>query len=631
MPYLQAAAHTLPLVVAIGIGLLLVFTATGLGVTELLLPSTGLSLLIAPVVGLAIVEIAFSWLIYFVPAPVVAIVAVGAGTLLTGFTLYRRRPQLFAGARDLIGAGAIALGLYVALLQTVITRGFATLGGFPTDNIFIYVQAAQYLRDHVAPSHFNPISLLNPGSVYLSSTGQGFPAQVGSIDAAMSVVTGLPVYAVFDPINAFCLAVTVGPVWFFVRNVLGASTWVALAAAGVLAVSQLLYWIAGLGFQQESMALPLLTAGVAVLCVALRDRVSRPGALLGLIGSAVLAIYLPVAVLLAICCVGTAAVALAWEPSRFRSLLRPVGAAIGTGVVASLAGFAALLFGGLGVWVSVVGVRSAAGGISQFPALPYILGALPFAHTWGVNPQPYGRIERLTLPLLVLASILMVALLVAGHVRAALDRHVIAAAALVSGFLFVGYEAAVAGYPYGFVKSIGYLMPLASAFIAYGAMGLHALVPRMPPIRAQQLGAGLLLVILASSAVASRDMIHVFVYRDPTLTDAYLGISRTADVIPAGSSVFVDEPDSQYNDLVKIAALTYFLPDRAVRVYSGNYRLGTFYQQDERPFPCEFDYVIEAGQPVGNFTLVYSDSQEYLFVYKRDGAACVEAAAAGSG
>lgn len=632
MPYLQAAAHVLPMIILLGLGLLLVLTATGLGVTELLLPRTGLTLLIAPAVGLAVLELAFSWLTYVVPAVYVAVAAVGGGALLSAIVGYRRRSQLLSDMRDLVGAGVIVLGVYVALLQMVITRGFATLGGFPTDNIFIYVQAAQYLRDHVAPSRFASIALVNPGSIYLSGTGQAFPAPVGSIDAAFSVASGLPVYALFDPINALCLAITVGPVWFFVRKVLGASAWVALASAGTLGLSQLLYWVVGLGFQQESMALPMLTTGLAILCMALGEGgMPRSGVLLGLLGSAVVAVYLPIGVLLVICCSGTAAVAFACNPGRLKQLVRPVATAVATGAAASLAPFVTLAFGGFAVWASAVGVRSPAGGISQFPALPYIFGALPFAHTWGVNPQAYGRLERLALPVLVLASILMVVLLVAGQVRAALDHHVVAAAALTSGFVFIGYEAAVAGYPYGFVKSVGYMTPLAGAFIAYGATGLRVLVPPTLALRAQQAGVAALLVILASCAVASRDMIRVFVYRDPTLTAGYLGMSGLADAIPNGSTVFIDQPGAEYNDLVKAAALAYFLPDRAVRVYAGNFRIGTFYQQDERPFPCAFDYVVAADPPVGNFTMVYSDSQESLNLYRRNGAACVEAMTAASG
>jgi hypothetical protein len=621
--YLLAAAHVLPLLIALGLAFLIVTTIVGLGVTELLLPASGFTLLIAPAVGLAILALAFQWIAYFAPPSIAAIGAFAGGGSLTAFVVWRRRQNLVTNARDLAGAGIVSLGFYIALLQMVITRGFLTLGGFPTDNVFIYVQAAQYLRDHPAPSTFQPIHLLNPGSGYLSAIGPAFPSPVGAIDAAASVLGGVPVYALFDPLNAFALAITVGPVWFFVRRLLGGSWWVAAAGCGLLVVNQLVYWVIGLGFQQETFALPIFTASLGILALALRERSARAGALAGLLGAAVVGVYLPMAVLLAVCAAGCALVVAAVEPrAGWRRLLRPVAGAAGAGAAASLAGLVVLFQGGFAVWESAVGVRVPAGAISQFPALPYIMGALPFAHTWGVNPQPYGRIERLVVPILILASILILILLIAGHVRAILQKHAPEAAILATGFLFVGYEAALAAYPYGFVKSVGYMIPLTSAFIAFGATGLGTLVPRAFARRAQIGGVAALGIILASSAVASRDMIHVFVYRDPSFTASYLDFAKIADVAPAGSSVLIAEPDADYTTLVKIAAVAYFLPDRPVRVYSGDVRLGTFYQQDVLPNACAFDYVVAAGPPAGDFKLVYSDSPESLNVYKRQGPAC---------
>src|SRR4029077_7237286 len=98
-------------------------------------------------------------------------------------------------------AGSVALAFFLALIQIDLQRGFFTLGGFPSDNIFIYAQSAQYLLDHAMPLPHQVLTVVSPGSVSLATGGTAFPNSVGSIDAAASVLSGWPVYALFDLIN----------------------------------------------------------------------------------------------------------------------------------------------------------------------------------------------------------------------------------------------------------------------------------------------------------------------------------------------------------------------------------------------------------------------------------------------
>ena len=612
--------------VAFGVAALLFLTIVGLGVTELLVPAEGLQLLLAPAAGLAILALGFQWLAFVVPPFVAALVVFVAFGAISAVVVWRRRTRLLARWPELLGAAVLILAFFVALLMIDLPRGYLTLGGFPSDNVFIYVQAAQYLVDHSAPLPHQVLSLASPGTAYLITTGTALPNSVGSIDAAASVLSGRPVYALFDLINALALAITVGPVRFFVRAALGAPWWTAAAAGTLLATNQLLYWVIGMGFQQESLALPAFIAGLGAAALTVRAESIPAGALTGVLAASLIGLYLPIAVLLVVCALGGVLIRFVLDrKSSWKGLVRPAAAAVLTGAAAGLASIYVLLFqGGLSIWYGAASVRVPAGGITKFPPLPYLLGTLPFAHVWELLPQPYGRLERVTFPLLILASGMLLILLVLGYARAIIQRHAQEAAILGAGLLFVAYEGAVARYPYGFVKSIGYMVPLTSAFVAFGAVGLDSSV--RPPLRRVERGAGVaaLVLVLLASALGSRDMVRLWLDNpsEPTFPRSYVALSTLAGEIPTGASVLVDSPDADYPALVKVAAVAYFLPDRTVRIYAGDLRLGTFPNQDVRPQPCLFDYVIGASTTAVGFSRINTDPVADLNVYKRDGPRC---------
>jgi hypothetical protein len=180
----------------------------------------------------------------------------------------------------------------------------------------------------------------------------------------------------------------------------------------------------------------------------------------------------------------------------------------------------------------------------------------------------------------------------------------------------------VARYPYGFVKSIGYVVPLTSAFAGYGAIGAGSRVPerfRQPMAIAAAVVVGL--VVLAS-ANATRDMLRLWVSSPPALASTDLRISDISADVPAGASVLIDDPTIDYGTLVKAAAIAYFLPDRNVRVYVGETRLGTFPKQNIHPQPCGFDYVIRALRPERDYAPVYTDPVTGLSVFRRLGSPC---------
>jgi hypothetical protein len=612
--------------IAFAVGALIFLSVIGLGLTSLLVSADGFEVLLAPAAGLAVLVLGFQWLTFFVAPYIAALVAFAAFGALSAAVVWRRGRKLIARWPDLLGAGAVTLVFFVGLIQIVLQRGYFTLGGFPSDNVFIYVQAGQYLLDHATPLAHHLPGLANPGSVYLTNSGPAFPNSVGPIDAAASVLSGWPVYRLFDLIGGLALAITVGPVWFFVRSGLGASWWTAAAAAALVATNQVLYWVMGNGFQQESLALPIFIAGLAAAALAVRAESARAGALTGVLAAALLGLYLPMAVLLAVCATGCALVRLiVGRKASSMGLLRPAAGAVAAGVVSGLASFYVLLFqGGLSIWVEIARFRVAGGAISRFPNPAYLIGSIPFAHVWELLPQPYGTFERLALPLLVVASLLLVILAVLGFARAAVREHAQEAAILGAGILFVSYEALVARYPYGFVKSIGYMAPLTSSFVAFGAIGLETLARPSFRRAARNAGVVALGLVLVASAIASRDMVRLWVEDpgSPTFPPAYIALSGMASAVPVGANVLIDDPTPDYAELIKIGAVAYFLPDRSVRVYAGDKSATKFTLQSVQPQPCAFDYVISPAAPEGDFSLVYSDAAAGLDVYRRAGTAC---------
>ena len=102
----------------------------------------------------------------------------------------------------------------------------------------------------------------------------------------------------------------------------------------------------------------------------------------------------------------------------------------------------------------------------------------------------------------------------------------------------------------------------------------------------------------------------------------FRSFTTVASKVPIGDSVLIDVAGADYASLVKIGAAAYYLPDRTVRVYAGTLRLGTFPDQNVRPAPCLFDYVISPVTPADGFSVVYADEALNLKLYKRDGARC---------
>ena len=416
----------------------------GLGVTELLASSAGgYQLLLAPVIGLAILELGFELLTNALTPALVSLILVVPFGALTAVMVWRRHGALLLRWRDLAVAGVATLTFYLALLVMVFARGFFTLAGWSSDNVFIYIPSAQYLLDHHMPVPLHAPALRNPGSWYLAFTGIAFPGTTGSIDAAVSDIIHWPLHTLFDPLNALTLALTVASVWFFVRVALAASFGTAVAAAVLLMPNQFIYWTFGSGFHQEAQALPIFVAGLGLTAHALRSGSARSGALAGIVAGTLPGLYFPLAVLFVICAAGyVVAWVVANAKDNPRLLLRPVAAALVAGLASSAVALYKLVSeSGLSLWLSATNTRSGTGGVSSFPRPQYLAGTVPFSHVWEALPQALTRLETLLLPALIAAAVIVYLLGGLGLVRAIRSNHWPEAAAAEHSVQGQGYLA----------------------------------------------------------------------------------------------------------------------------------------------------------------------------------------------
>ena len=603
------------------LGAVAVLSAIGGGVTMLLLRDDRWCLLLAPAVGAGVLTVGFQFLTYVTPPHVVAVVVFVLGAALTSIVVLRRPPARPA-FDEIGGALAITLAFCLALMGIVIGHGFSTLGSFPSDNIFIYVQAGQYLKDHSSPLLTGP-AVANPGGYVVAVTGWSLPNSKGVFDAAASILTGLPVYAVFDLVDAIAIAITVGAAWFFVRSGLGGSRATGLLAAVLVATSQMLFWVHGNGFQQESIATPIFSSGLAIAAAAFRRRSWKAGLLAGVLGASLIGLYFPIAIIyiaLAAVCFGVSVVV---GGDRTSQLWRPLAGAIVGALVAGAAGLFAMVTHGLGIWLGQLKGERVTGGVSGYPAPLYILGQLPFAHRWEPMALASTALDRILLPALVGVSVAVVLLIVVGTWRQLTDHHVPEASLLVAGMLGVLYEVAIANFAYGYVKAITYIEPFICVAIAVGTAAVTRWLVRRSARWGPPAATVLVAILIGACAWNSAEMVRGFLGIGPAMTQESLEGARLANDIPTGSRVFVDAPAASYGDLVKAAAVVYFLPDRSVQVYSGDLRIGTFPDQTDEPETCAFDYVVSAQQPRGGFTIVDGAVGNGFAVYRRDGPSCL--------
>ena len=615
---------------------LVVLSLLGFGLTAWLLPEGAIGLLLTPVVGLALAGIGFQLFTPFVPPWLTLLVLL---VPLGGFSLWmawRRRIALVSGLRRYLGEiafmAAAGLGLYLALLVHVFGARFFTLAGWPSDNVFLYAPASEFLKSH-AFNALNPLSVVNnPVTVYLGAALRVFPNSVGPIDAAISAVTGWPVIALFDPLSALFWALAV-PATYVLLGALGLSRPARIAAVLLLIANQLLFWVMGLSNQQEMQAMPIFMAALALTIGAVSNDRRGAAVLAGLVGGSLLGLYLPVFVIFVFTALGYLLVftVLAGLSGRLQATMRQLAWLGGTGIAAAGAAIFWLLpAGGLHTWLSFVNTRIPAGNINFFYPPRYLLGMAPVADPWGlpfaIRPL-WWRSSWNTVSQVL--AIVVVVLIIAGLTSFALRRNWPAIGLFAAAGLYLAYLRLVAQFPYGYIKTVSFLAPLTSALIAAGALELVPAirarlarqvefgVPRSARLRATALvgGVACLLAVLAVEAVNSIEMEHLWLKVGPQAFPAsFRALGGMAAMVPRGSGVLEINPSPAYHEGIKYAAARVYLTDDNLLLEDH------LPAAAEVPFPVEFlilPWPPDTVTPDQGFRRVWSDPNVGLALYQR--------------
>jgi hypothetical protein len=331
----------------------------------------------------------------------------------------------------------------------------------------------------------------------------------------------------------------------------------------------------GLGFQQEIEAMPIFIGALALLLLAFQDDDRRIAALAGFLGGVTLGIYVPIFILFLILAFGSVVVHLASGQNRERiaARARQLVFAAGGGLAGAVVAVAWILMGeGHQFWLSVFKARYPAGGISVFIPLKFLLGMAPLtAMTWPTIPTPWWgpRWAQISHGL----TLLVVALIAAGMVTVVLRRRLPALGLLGTALLYLLYLRFPERYPYGFMKTLTYLVPVTSTLIAMGAVDLvSTLRNRRPwaielPSRAAVAGwtvaATLIMLTLApvlvAEAMASTDQQRFWIRTGPTFPRSFEAMARFPELIPNGSGVLIVKESTSYAEEVKVSAARYYL------------------------------------------------------------------------
>ena len=562
---------------------LVILSLLGFGVTAWLLPQPGIGMLLTPVVGLALAGIGFQLLTPILPPWTTLLVLL---VLLGGFSLWmawRRRTPVVHGIRQYLGeiafTFAAGLTLYLALLVHVFGARFFTLAGWPSDNVFLYAPASEFLKTH-AFNALNPLSVVNnPVTVYLGAALRVFPNSVGPIDAAISTLTGWPVITLFDPLSALFWALAV-PATYVLLGALGLSRPARVAAILLLIANQLLFWVMGLSNQQEMQAMPIFMAALALTIWAVSSDRRATAVLAGLVGGSLLGLYLPVFVIFVATALGYLLVVIARArlAGRLLATLRQLAWLGGSGVASAAAAIFWLLpAGGLHTWLSFVNTRIPAGNITYFYPPRYLLGLAPVADPWGMPfaIRPLWWRPAWNTVSQVLAFV-VVALIVAGLVSFALRRNWPAIGLFAAAGLYLAYLRLVAQFPYGYIKTVSFLAPLTSALIAAGALDAVPAIRdaifrraefgarRLARLRAVALlgGVACLAVVLVAETLNSIEMEHLWLKVGPQAFPAsFRALADMAAIVPRGSGVLEINPSPAYHEGIKYAAARVYLTD----------------------------------------------------------------------
>lgn len=546
--------------VSVGVEMLVALAVVGFGLCALAMPRQVLRpLLFAPLAGLAVTMLANQWLTWFLPAPAALMLVLAGGGALTVAQVWRLRGVATAAWPDWrfpAVMAAFGIAAYTATLAYVLRRGSFTLAGFPSDPVHLYAPSAQWFIGH-AFRPGAPVDVTSPILSYLDKlASRALPGSVGTLDAGLSVLTGWPVHALFDPLNALLMVLTAGATALLVWAGVGLSRWTAAIAFAAVTVSALLQWAVVSGYQQELEALPVLYGGLALALVARREGRIAAWALAGAVLAALPGLYLPAAVL-ALVLLGPPLVVAGIH--RLVTRRRPVeaGAAVAAAAGAVLAAPSVgwiILGGGLAIWRVASDPAAGEGGVRAFYPLAYDVGTAPVTR-FALEGWPLVFWHPGWDVLGMIAAIALIALAAIGlAVLVRLGRY-LETAGVLSALLYLLVMRFVVQAPYGFVKSVAYLMPVVMGLAAIAVTGTPALRPdgpprslagllwprAMPAAIKSTLGAALAGVVIMQAAAAG----EVQLLANPvggSMVSSGAGVTVLRTLVPRGSRVLLYDP-----------------------------------------------------------------------------------------
>jgi hypothetical protein len=541
-------------VTVLGIEILFLLTMIGFGLAALAMPRrVGRPLLFAPIVGLGVALLANQWLTWFVPAPAALLLAVIGGGGLSLVKAWRLRLEWAPfTSRWRLWAGAAAIGgaWYLVGLGFLFRAGTFTLADYNSDAIKLYAPTAMWYTTHpYRPGARLPVT--DPIVSYMSHFATPMmPGSVGTVPAGLSVLTGWPIHALFDPLQVLLLLLIAVATAALVHVGAGFSRGTALVAFAVVPASALLEWAVLSTYQQQLETMVLIYGGLALVLLARREE-STPLWLLAAVTLAALpGAYMPMTLVIVVLLVPAA---LAVAVRRLAARRWPVDAGVVAGIVAGLVLAAPSLGsilrgGGLWLWAYSIGTN---GGVTDFFPLPYDLGVAPvtrFTQGW---PVTYWRPQWD--PLAMAATIVLIALVVTG--LGVLVRHgrLIETVAVACAGLYVAYLAVVVHQPYPVIKTMGYLTPVMVSLAAIAVMNVPSLrrdlpsAPRMVWPRAVpnaiKAAAGLALAGVVAMQLAA-NVEEQKLARDvgPNLEPSATTLTVLRTIVPHGAGVLLYDP-----------------------------------------------------------------------------------------
>ncbi len=563
---------------------LLLTVVAGYGPACLLLPASVRPWfwLAVPVVGLAVLSIAFGWLNLLLPMRWAAPVALAVLFALGGYCLIRRPAARGAQSRaeQLAVAGLMAVALVLCLGPALSNPALLSIGR--NWDVEIYLPLAEYLKLH--PLGFG---IANPAGVPFSDYPNPLLWRVNffdvrwsglafqSIHAAVGVLAGQAAHHHFAALIAVCYALFVAAAFLVFRAAFAQPRGIAIAVTALVSVNAGFLYVAYWSFGQQAVALPLLALALLTGVVALREP-SRPHtAMAGLALAALLAAYATVLPLYALA-FGFGVVATGYTARN----LTPLRVAAGVGAVSLiLAPWAYLrgivrvrhLFDERGVAGLTVGPD-----VTDFPLLGWGFGLYTQPSGGLLNLLPPGHPAELVLGGGV--QIVILGLLLLGAVSWYRTRQWLPLAlglAPIALLLALRYGSP---YPYGFLKAMasgGFLL------VGLAAAGAQAVWGFLPAKGFARWARGILVAAgILYLGLTALNAFQTTIRTSEVSEMAFRDLERLAAQLPPGATVYL----AGGRDLQgpRAGALAYFL--RRNDLY-GYLRTGfsTFY----RPAPPE--------------------------------------------